>query len=253
MLLLVGLGNPGPEYERNRHNVGFMAADAIVRRHRLSAPRARFQGEVSEGTLDGEKVIVLKPQTFMNESGRAVGAAARFYKIAPADIVVFYDEIDLAPGKLRVKTGGGAAGHNGIRSIDAHLGDKNYRRVRIGVGHPGHRDRVHGHVLGNFSKTDQTWLDPELEAIAEFAPLLASGLDSDFMSKVAQAVSPQARAKPKPKPKQKAADRQADAATPGPATEQPAGETDAAGDTSSTTSIGAALGRALSRLRGGAE
>jgi PTH1 family peptidyl-tRNA hydrolase len=243
MLLLVGLGNPGPEYERNRHNVGFMAADAIVRRHRLSAPRARFQGEVSEGTLDGETVIVLKPLTYMNESGRAVGAATRFYKIAPADIVVFYDEIDLAPGKLRVKTGGGAAGHNGIRSIDAHLGDASYRRVRIGVGHPGHRDRVHGHVLGNFSKADQAWLEPELDAIAEYAPLLVTGRDSDFMSKVAQSVSPKPASKATAKPRGK---NTAD-------TPAPAQGPDTSDEPSPRTSIGAAIDRALSRLRGGAE
>lgn len=133
MLLLVGLGNPGSEYAGNRHNVGFMAADTIVRRHRLSAMRKRFQGETHDGVVSGEKILVLKPQTFMNESGRSVGEAARFFKLTPSDIIVFYDEIDLAPGKLRVKTGGGAAGHNGIRSIDAHLGDQGYQIGRAHV------------------------------------------------------------------------------------------------------------------------
>lgn len=254
MLLLVGLGNPGPEYARNRHNVGFMAADAIVRRHNLSTPRARFKGEVSEGSLAGEKVIVLKPQTFMNESGRAVGAAARFYKIAPADIVVFYDEIDLAPGKLRVKTGGGAAGHNGIRSIDAHLGDPGYRRVRIGVGHPGHRDRVHNHVLGNFAKSDTDWLEPELDAIAEFAALLVEGRDNEFMSQVAQRVSPKParpaeRKKPRPAPSAPTARTKTETSTPTGAEVAP----ETAQDSSAKTTLGAALDRALSRWRGGAE
>ena len=246
MMLLVGLGNPGPEYARNRHNVGFMAADAIVSRHGFSVPRARFRGEVSEGTLAGEKIIVLKPLTFMNESGRSVGEAARFYKIAPSDIVVFYDEIDLAPGKLRVKTGGGAAGHNGIRSIDAHLTGKDYRRVRIGVGHPGHRERVHGHVLGNFSRADADWLEPELDAIATHAALLVEGRDSDFMSKVANAIAPPKPARTRP-------------AAPAAGSDNPAGqppgqpETPAPGKTTPTTGIGAAFDRALSRLRGGAE
>ena len=244
MLLLVGLGNPGPEYARNRHNVGFMAAYAIIRRHRLSAPRSRFQGEVSEGSLAGEKVIVLKPQTFMNESGRAVGEAMRFYKLSAADVIVFYDEIDLAPGKLRVKTGGGAAGHNGIRSIDAHLGDPAYRRVRIGVGHPGHKERVHGHVLGNFSKADQDWLDPELDAIADHVGLLVEGRDSDFMSRVAQAVSPNESRSEKPR-KSAGADRPTT-----PQTDAPGAAADTAKE---QTALGAALDRALSRWRDGAE
>ncbi len=245
MLLLVGLGNPGPEYARNRHNVGFMAVDAIVRRHNLSPPRRRFQGEICEGTLGGEKILVLKPLTFMNESGRSVGEAARFYKIAPADIIVFYDEIDLAPGKLRLKTGGGAAGHNGIRSIDAHLDDPGYRRVRIGVGHPGQRDRVHGYVLGNFAKADQDWLEPELDAIAEFVPLLVENRDSEFMSRVAQAVSPKA-AKPVSKTGTAAEtqDRPAPAAAP---------ETSGRDGNSSQTALGAAIDRALARFRGGTQ
>lgn len=246
MLLLVGLGNPGPEYARNRHNVGFMAVDAIVRRHNLSPPRKRFRGEISEGTMAGEKVLVLKPQTFMNESGRSVGEAVRFYKLDTDDVVVFYDEIDLAPGKLRVKTGGGGAGHNGIRSIDAHLADRNYRRVRIGIGHPGHRDRVHGHVLGNFSTAEQDWLATELDAIAEFAPLLIEGRDNDFMSRVAQTVQPRS---------DKATDKAEEphsrdgTASPGAAT----GAEPVADDSTQQTVLGAALNRALARFRGGTE
>ncbi len=196
MILLVGLGNPGAKYERNRHNVGFMAADAIVRRHSFSPPRARFQGIVSEGMFDGEKVIVLKPTTYMNESGRAVGEAMRFYKLTPADVVVFYDELDLEPGKVRIKTGGGAAGHNGIRSIASHIGP-DFRRVRIGIGHPGAKDRVLGYVLGDFAKADTTWVEPMLDAIADAAPLLAEGKDATFANKVHLALNPEPAKKPK--------------------------------------------------------
>lgn len=196
MILLVGLGNPGAKYERNRHNVGFMAADAIVRRHSFSPPRARFQGLVSEGTFGGEKAIVLKPTTYMNESGRAVGEAMRFYKLTPADVVVFYDELDLEPGKIRMKTGGGAAGHNGIRSISAHIGP-DFRRVRIGIGHPGAKDRVLGYVLGDFSKADQEWVEPMLDAMADAAPLLAEGKDATFANKVHLALNPEPAKKPK--------------------------------------------------------
>lgn len=196
MILLVGLGNPGAKYERNRHNVGFMAADAIVRRHSFSPPRARFQGLVSEGTFGGEKAIVLKPTTYMNESGRAVGEAMRFYKLTPADVVVFYDELDLEPGKIRMKTGGGAAGHNGIRSIAAHIGP-DFRRVRIGIGHPGAKDRVLGYVLGDFSKADQDWVEPMLDAMADAAPLLAEGKDATFANKVHLALNPEPAKKPK--------------------------------------------------------
>ncbi|MAM94296.1 aminoacyl-tRNA hydrolase [Parvibaculum sp.] len=196
MILLVGLGNPGAKYERNRHNVGFMAADAIVRRHSFSPPRARFQGIVSEGMFDGEKVIVLKPTTYMNESGRAVGEAMRFYKLTPADVVVFYDELDLEPGKVRIKKGGGAAGHNGIRSIASHIGP-DFRRVRIGIGHPGAKDRVLGYVLGDFAKADTTWVEPMLDAIADAAPLLAEGKDATFANKVHLALNPEPAKKPK--------------------------------------------------------
>ena len=190
MILLVGLGNPGAKYERNRHNVGFMAADAIVRRHSFSPPRARFQGIVSEGMFGGEKAIVLKPTTYMNESGRAVGEAMRFYKLTPADVVVFYDELDLEPGKIRMKTGGGAAGHNGIRSIASHIGP-DFRRVRIGIGHPGAKDRVLGYVLGDFSKADAAWVEPMLDAMADAAPLLAEGKDATFANKVHLALNPE--------------------------------------------------------------
>ncbi|MCP1199872.1 aminoacyl-tRNA hydrolase [Notoacmeibacter sp. MSK16QG-6] len=183
MLLIVGLGNPGGKYADNRHNVGFMAADAIARRHNFGPFSKKFQGEVAEGRLGGDKALILKPQTYMNESGRAVGEAMRFYKLTPADLLVLYDELDLVPGKVRVKTGGGAGGHNGIRSIDAHCG-KDYRRVRIGIGHPGDKSRVTGHVLGDFAKADGEWLEPLLDAIANAMPMLAEGKDSDFMNKV---------------------------------------------------------------------
>ncbi|MFN3627020.1 MAG: aminoacyl-tRNA hydrolase, partial [Parvibaculum sp.] len=187
---LVGLANPGHKSARNRHNVGFWAAAAIGRRHSFSPPRARFQGLVCEGMLAGEKAIVLKPTTYMNESGRAVGEAMRFYKLTPADVVVLYDELDLEAGKVRMKTGGGAAGHNGIRSIAAHIGP-DFRRVRIGIGHPGEKERVLGHVLGDFSKADAAWLEPMLDAMADAAPLLAEGKDATFANKVHLALNPE--------------------------------------------------------------
>ncbi len=192
MLLLVGLGNPGAEYARHRHNVGFMAVDAIAEHYGFGAPRAKFQGELREGFVEDRgrrtKALILKPMTFMNESGRSVGEAARFYKLAPEDVIVFYDELDLAPGKLRIKTGGGAAGHNGIKSIAAHLG-ADFRRVRIGIGHPGEKSKVTGHVLGNFSNADQNWLAPMLDAIAAAAPFLAED-DKRFASDIAQRLAP---------------------------------------------------------------
>ena len=210
MLLFVGLGNPGADYARNRHNVGFMAVDAIGDAHGFSPARSKFQSELREGFLSGpngrEKAIILKPQTFMNESGQSVRAAADFYKVEPEDIVVFYDELDLAAGKMRIKTGGGAAGHNGIRSIDAHLGN-GFRRVRIGIGHPGEKSKVTGHVLGNFSKADYDWLDPLLQSIAKAAPLLTGDDDNRFATAVAQRTQPQAapaseKASPQPKPQE---------------------------------------------------
>jgi|TARA_R110002072_G_scaffold517_31_gene3261 PTH1 family peptidyl-tRNA hydrolase len=192
MLLLVGLGNPGPRYAKNRHNIGFMALDAIAQRHGFLPWRKRFQGELAEGSIAGRKVIALKPLTYMNESGRSVGAAAHFYKIPPADILVFHDELDLAPGKVKIKLGGGAAGHNGLRSLDAHLGP-DFKRIRLGIGHPGVKDRVHGHVLGDFSKADHDWLESLLAALAsETADLLDNSPqgDSRFLSKVNQALFP---------------------------------------------------------------
>ena len=184
MLLIAGLGNPGAQYAKNRHNIGFMAADEIVRRHNFSPWQNKFSALVSEGMLDGEKTIVLKPQTFMNNSGQSVGAALKFYKLELKDLAVFYDELDLFPGKLRVKTAGGSGGHNGIKSIDAHCG-KDYRRVRVGIGHPGAKELVLNYVLGDFSKADHQWLDPMLDAIADASPLFAKSDDAGFMNKVA--------------------------------------------------------------------
>lgn len=184
MKLFVGLGNPGAQYAFNRHNVGFMALDAIADAHNFPAWRKRFSGFVSEGRLGGEQVILLKPQTYMNESGRSAGEAMRFYKLDEKDVIVFHDELDLAPGKVRVKTGGGVAGHNGLKSLSAHLGN-DYVRVRIGIGHPGHRERVVGYVLHDFAKADLDWLEPLLGAMAEAAPHLAEGANDKFQTQVA--------------------------------------------------------------------
>ena len=181
MLLFVGLGNPGADYARNRHNIGFMAVDAIVRRHSFSPWRAKFQGEVCEGTIGGEKIVALKPTTYMNESGRSVAAACQFYKIEPKDVVVFHDELDLPPAKIRVKLGGGHAGHNGLRSIGAHIGP-DYRRIRLGIGHPGAKERVTGWVLGDFAKVDREWLEPLLDDVAANADRLVAGDDTAFMN-----------------------------------------------------------------------
>lgn len=189
MLLIAGLGNPGAKYQNHRHNVGFMAADAIARRHSFAPWHKKFKAELAEGRIAGKKVLLIKPQTFMNLSGQSVGEAMRFYKLGPADLIVFYDELDLPPGKVRVKTGGGHGGHNGIRSLDAHCG-KDYRRVRIGIGHPGDRQKVSGHVLGDFAKTDREWTVPLLDAIADNADLLVSGDDSSFMNRLSLAVKP---------------------------------------------------------------
>ncbi|HKL55759.1 MAG TPA: aminoacyl-tRNA hydrolase [Roseovarius sp.] len=199
MQLFVGLGNPGAKYAGNRHNIGFMAVDRIAADHGFGPWRAKFQGHVTEGVLEGEKVILLKPATFMNLSGQSVGEAMRFYKLTPGDVTVFHDELDLAPGKLRVKTGGGHAGHNGLRSIHAHIGAE-YARVRLGIGHPGHKDRVAGYVLQDFAKADQEWLDDMMRGIADGAPWLAQGKADRFQNAVAQRMSP-ARPKPEPKPK----------------------------------------------------
>jgi peptidyl-tRNA hydrolase, PTH1 family len=189
MFLFAGLGNPGAKYERNRHNIGFMAVDEIVRRHGFSTWRHKFQAHASEGKIDGERVIVVKPQTFMNESGRSVGEAMRFLNIEPSQVFVFYDELDLLAGKIRVKTGGGAAGHNGIRSIAAHIG-ADFRRVRLGIGHPGDKNLVHHHVLSDFAKSDKEWVVPLLDAVAENAGMLLAGKEAEFQSKVHLAVNP---------------------------------------------------------------
>jgi PTH1 family peptidyl-tRNA hydrolase len=183
MLLFVGLGNPGAKYAHNRHNVGFTAVDEIARRHGFKPWRRRFQGETAEGTLERERVVLLKPMTFMNDSGQAVQEASSFFKLAPAEITVFHDEIELPPAKVRVKVGGGIAGHNGLRSISAHVGN-DYRRVRLGVGHPGIKELVHGHVLNDFAKDERPWVDALRDAIADNAGLLAAGRDSTFQNKV---------------------------------------------------------------------
>jgi len=184
MQLWVGLGNPGPQYAMHRHNVGFMALDVLAEMHGFGAVQKKFLGWVQEGRIGGEKIILLKPATFMNESGRSVGEAMRFYKLEMTALTVFHDELDLAPFKVKVKTGGGTAGHNGLRSIDQHLGP-DFRRVRIGIGHPGHKDRVTGHVLGNYAKAEQDDLVDMLGAIGAEAEWLAKGDDARFMSDVA--------------------------------------------------------------------
>ena len=181
--LVAGLGNPGREYARNRHNIGFMALDAIARRHGFPAPRAKFHGLAREGTIGGERVILLQPQTYMNESGRSVGEAARFHKIGLGDIIVFHDELDLAPAKLRIKIGGGNAGHNGLRSITAHMGN-DYKRVRLGIGHPGDKALVHGYVLSDFAKAEEPWVDTICDALADNAAMLVSGDDAGLQNKV---------------------------------------------------------------------
>lgn len=186
MKLLIGLGNPGAEHARNRHNVGFMAIDAIAETHGFGPWRRKFHGQIAEGRLGAEKCLLLKPATFMNESGRAANEAIRFFKLAPDDVIVLHDELDLAPCKVRVKTGGGVAGHNGLRSLTRHIGNE-YIRVRIGIGHPGDKSKVHGHVLKDFSKSEQIWLAPLIAAIADAAPHLADGDTANFMNKVALA------------------------------------------------------------------
>lgn len=195
MKLFIGLGNPGKQYAGQRHNVGFMALDEISRRHNFGPWRKKFQAEVAEGLLDGEKALLIKPQTYMNESGRSVGPAMQFYKLAPSDVIVFHDELDLAPGKLKVKTGGGAAGHNGLRSITQQIG-ADFVRVRIGIGHPGHKDRVHGYVLNDFAKADQQWLDTLLDEMARAAGYLAKEDAARFMTEVARNRPQEKKSKP---------------------------------------------------------
>jgi PTH1 family peptidyl-tRNA hydrolase len=183
--LWVGLGNPEPGMAANRHNIGFMAADVIATRHGFTPWRRRFKGLTAEGTIAGEKILALKPLTYMNASGESVQEAAAFYKLPTEAIIAFHDELDLAPGKIRVKKGGGAAGHNGLRSMDKMLGSQDYWRVRLGIGHPGSKERVLGYVLGNFDKDDRTWLVPLLDSVADAADLLAQGKPADYMTKVA--------------------------------------------------------------------
>jgi peptidyl-tRNA hydrolase, PTH1 family len=187
MLVIAGLGNPGAQYKRNRHNIGFMAVDAIAERGRFGPFRARYQGLTAEGTLGDERVMLLKPQTFMNESGRSVGEALRYLKLDLGALAVIHDELDLAPGKVRVKVGGGDAGHNGLRSITAHLGP-GYKRVRIGIGHPGDKALVHNYVLNDFAKSEAGWVEAVCRAIAEAAPLLAKGQDASFQNKTHLAI-----------------------------------------------------------------
>ena len=184
MQLWVGIGNPGAQHALNRHNVGFMAVDAIAERHGFEAWRKGFQGWIAQGRIGAARILLLKPATFVNESGRAVGEAARFHKLEPGDVTAFHDELDLAPFKVKAKTGGGTAGHNGLRSTEAHIGNA-FRRVRIGIGHPGHKDRVTGYVLGNYAKAEIGPLAEMLGAIATEAPWLAAGDDARFMSEVA--------------------------------------------------------------------
>ena len=199
MLLIAGLGNPGPAHAKNRHNIGFMAVDEIARRWGFSPERKRFQGLVSEGAIETPtgpvKALILKPQTFYNESGRAVGEALNFFKIEPENLIVFYDEIDLAPGRFRMKAGGGAAGNNGVRSITAQVGPY-FRRARLGTGHPGAKELVHGHVLSDFHKAELKWVEPLLIAVADAAPLLAQGEDEKYQAEVMR-LAPAEKADPR--------------------------------------------------------
>ncbi|UHS57151.1 aminoacyl-tRNA hydrolase [Agrobacterium vaccinii] len=187
MIIIAGLGNPGTQYAGNRHNIGFMAVDALQRLPSFSPWSKKFKSEISEGEIAGEKVLLMKPLTFMNLSGESIGEAARFYKVKTGDIIAIHDELDLVAGRARIKIGGGHGGHNGLKSIDAHCG-KDYRRLRLGIGHPGDKERVHGHVLGDFAKSDKVWLEPLLDAIADNAEMLVKGEDSQLMNKLALAV-----------------------------------------------------------------
>lgn len=190
MLLMVGLGNPGPEYAGHRHNIGFMALDAIAGAYGFGPWRSKFSSRISEGQLGGSKVMLQKPETFMNRSGLAVAQAAHFYKLALDDLLILHDELDLAAGKLKIKEGGGVAGHNGLRSIAQSIGTRDFKRVRFGIGHPGDKAKVTGHVLGNFSKADKDWLTPLLDAFVAAAPLLVDGDDAGCMNKIAVLTKP---------------------------------------------------------------
>ncbi|MBO6776891.1 MAG: aminoacyl-tRNA hydrolase [Marinibacterium sp.] len=217
MKLLVGLGNPGPKYANNRHNIGFMALDRIADDHGFAPWRSKFQGQLSEGRLGSGKVVLLKPETFMNNSGQSVGEAMRFFKLTPEDIIVLHDEIDLAPSKVRYKFAGGHAGHNGLRSIHAHIGDT-YGRVRIGVGHPGRKEAVPGYVLRDFAKAEADWVENVLRVIADGAPHLANGDSGKFMNAVALRTAPPRSSttakKPAPKTEEKPQNEPEDARSP---------------------------------------
>lgn len=200
MIIIVGLGNPGSKYSGNRHNIGFMAVDSLQRLPSFGPWSKKFKAEISEGELAGEKVLLMKPQTFMNLSGESAGEAMRFYKLGPQNIIAIYDELDLPPGKARIKIGGGHGGHNGVKSLDAHCG-KDYRRLRLGIGHPGAKELVHNHVLGDFAKADSSWLETLLDAIAANAEMLVKGEDSQFMNKIALATGDKSADKPEKAPK----------------------------------------------------
>jgi len=219
MQLWVGLGNPGAKYAANRHNIGWMAVERIAADHGFGPWRAKFQGSLSEGTLGGEKVILLKPETFMNLSGQSAGEAMRFYKLAATDVTVFHDELDLAPFKCRVKSGGGHAGHNGLRSLHQHVGEA-YHRVRLGIGHPGHKDRVAGYVLSDFGKAEQKWLDELLGGISDGAPELAKGDSGRFLNAVSLRTAPPRSSRTRPAPPASEAPK-GDDDTPGPDTRSP--------------------------------
>lgn len=220
MKLFVGLGNPGEKYSANRHNIGFLALDRIAERHGFGPWRKKFQGLVAEGTIGTDRVLLLKPETYMNESGRSVGEAQRFLKIPLSDVYVFHDELDLAPGKVKVKAGGGNAGHNGLRSISAHL-DNDYKRVRLGIGHPGSKDAVVYYVLNDFAKSERGWLSDLLDAVSDAAPFLAKGDDARFLSDVAKRLY----AEPPPKTSKDTAEAEAPKpAKPTASTSHPSGE-----------------------------
>ena len=233
MLLLVGLGNPGPKYEKNRHNIGFMAVDDIVRRHSFGPWKARFHGQIAEGRLGGEKVLALKPTTFMNESGRAVGEALRFYKLEAADVIVIYDELDVAPGKIKVKQGGGHGGHNGLRSLDAHIG-KEYWRVRLGIGHPGDKAKVHGHVLGDFAKAELPTTERVIDAVSGALPALIEEGAPAFSTKAALVLKP-----PQNQSRGKEKDAAAQATKPAPAAKK-----------DKESAVSTALAQAMAKAKG---
>ena len=228
MLLFVGLGNPGAKYAKNRHNIGFLAVDRIAEDHGFGPWRSKFQGDVSEGRLGSEKVLLLKPGTFMNKSGQSVGEAMRFFKLTPEDTVVFHDELDLAPGKVRVKRGGGHAGHNGLRSLHAHVGDS-YARVRMGIGHPGHKDKVSGYVLSDFAKADADWLEAVLRGMSDGATDLVGGRQERFLNAVSLQTAPprssksatQAEAPKSKSPTSDTQDTKTDSTSPAPADRSP--------------------------------